>query len=145
MGPVLGPGWVRGCFAGFACRIIAGFWYVGRCRGALESVAVCGRVSKEGDADPVRTQGGPSPDPVKRGAGFGTSACDCLPHIWRGSGGVFLGAVLGGFRGSFSGWFWGGFSGVFWRSISGGFVSPFRTEKSDAAARDRVRVRRGDL
>ena len=95
--------------------------------------------------DPGRTQSGPSLDPVKRGADFGVAAYDCLPNIWRGSGGVFLGAVLGGFGVSFSGWFWGGFSGAFRWSISGGFVSPFRTAKSGAAARDRARVRRGDL
>ena len=145
MGPVLGQRWVRGCFAGSARRIIAGFWQVGMCLGALEIVAVCGIVSKEWCADPVRTQSGPSPDPAKRGAGFGAAACDCLSYIWRGSGGVFLGAVLGGFRGSFSGWFWRWFSVAFGRAISGGFVSPFRTVKSSSAARDLARVRRGDL
>lgn len=124
---------------------MAGFCSVGRCLDDLESVAVCGRVSKEWSADPVRTQGGPSPDPVKRGAGFGAAACDCLSNIWRGSGGVFLGAVLGRFRGWFLGLFWGGFSGVFRWSISGGFVSSFRIAKSDAAARDWARVRRGGL
>ena len=115
------------------------------CRGDCASMAVCGRVSKELSADPVRTRGGPSLDPVKRGAGFGVVACDCLSNIWRDSGGVFSGVVLGGFWVSFSGWFWRWFSGAFRRSILGGCVSPFRTAKSGAAARDRARVRRGGL
>ena len=53
----------------------------------------------------------------------------CLSNIWMDSGGVFSGAILGGFWVLFSGWFWRWFSGVFWRSISGGFVSPFRIAK----------------
>lgn len=115
------------------------------CRGALESMAVCGRVSKELGSDPVRTQGGPSPDPAKRGAGFGVAASDYLSYVWEWSGWVFSGVISGRFRGWFSGVFWG----WFWRSISGafsvGFVSPFRMVKSGAAARDRARVRRGGL
>ena len=111
----------------------------------MEIVAVCGRVSEERGADPVRTRGGPSPDPAKRGAGFGVVARGCLSNIWRVSGGVFSGAVLGGFWVSFSGWFWRWFSGAFRRSIPGGFVSSFRTAKSGAAAWDLARVRRGDL
>ena len=115
------------------------------CRGDCASMAVCGRVSKEWCADPVRTQGGPSPDPAKRGADFGVAECDYLSHVWGWSGGVFSGVISGRFRGWFSGAFWG----WFWRSISGAFsvglVSPFRTVKSGAAARDRARVRRGDL
>lgn len=115
------------------------------CRGALESMAVCGRVSKELGLDPVRTQGGPSPDPAKRGEGFGVATSDCLPYVWGWSGGVFSGVISGRFWGWFLGVFWGGFCGWFRRSISGGFVSPFRTVKSGAAAWDRVLVRRGDL
>ena len=72
-------------------------------------MAVCGRVFKEWCADPVRTQGGPSLDPVKRGVDFGVAACDCLSNIWRGSGGVFSGVVsgvdFGGVFGVLAGWF----------------------------------------
>ena len=92
--------------------------------------------------DPGRTQFGPS----KTRGGFRGRRRVIVCSISGGvRAGCFRGLFWAGFGGGFRGWFWGGFCGWFWRSISGGFVSPFRTAKSGATARDRARVRRGDL
>ena len=110
VGPALGPRWVRGYFAGSACRTMAGFWQVGMCRDALESVAVCGRLSKEWCVDPGRTQGGPRADPAKRGSDFGAAAGACLSVIREWLDGVVSGVVLRvGFGSDFGivlGWVW---------------------------------------